>query len=223
MEYAGFAFGEVPSYGAFGYAGPSYDDLKSYPELSKGSSNTAKVKELQDALVAKGIMSAADLKGGYGTFGDKTKTAVETANVRASAGAVSDGTVRLFTWAYLFNVSAPAAASPSPAPATEREKAEAASKEAEKAVKKEADSLLGDLKEFIGGAREGMFETVKQKREFEQQKIALDAANKLPEESKALTYALWGAGALLGIGAVILIVKAVSDDDDDDKSKKKEA
>jgi len=227
MEYAGFAFGEVPSYGAFGYAGPSYDDLKSYPELSKGSSNTAKVKELQDALVAKGIMSAADLKGGYGTFGDKTKAAVETANSRASAGAVSDGTVRLFTWAYLFNVSAPAAATPSSssssAPATEREKAEAASKEAEKAVKKEADSLLGGLKEFIGGAREGIFDTVEQKREFERQKVALDAANKPPEESKALTYALWAGGALLGIGAVILIVKAVSDDDDDDKSKKKEA
>lgn len=225
MEYAGFAFGEVPSYGAFGYAGPSYEDLKSYPELSKGSSNTAKVKELQDALVAKGIMSAADLKGGYGTFGDKTKTAVETANVRASAGAVSDGTVRLFTWAYLFNVSAPAAASPSPAPATEREKAEAASKEAEKAVRKEADSLFSReaLTDLFKGIGSGVSTTVESKREFERQKISLANENKPPEESKALTYALWGAGALLGIGAVILIVKAVSDDDDDDKSKKKEA
>lgn len=226
MEYAGFAFGEVPSYGAFGYAGPSYEDLKSYPELSKGSSNTAKVKELQDALVAKGIMSAADLKGGYGTFGDKTKAAVETANVRASAGAVSDGTVRLFTWAYLFNVSAPAAATPSPAPATEREKAEAASKEAEKAVKKEADSLFSreGLTDLFKGIGAGVSTTVESKREFERQKISLANENKPPEEgNKALTYALWAGGALLGIGAVILIVKAVSDDDDDDKSKKKEA
>lgn len=216
MEYAGFAFGTVPSYGGFGYAGPSYEDLKSYPELSKGSSNTTKVKELQDALITKGLLPSGENDG---IFGDKTKAAVETANSRASAGAVSDGTVRLFTWAYLFNVSAPAAAgTPTETPAaakTEREKAEAADWTKSK-------SAQGG-KDFVTGLLSGVTSAVEKKRQFEIDKQKVDAANKPPEEeNKALTYALWGAGALLGIGAIVLIVKAVSDDDDD-KSKKKEA
>lgn len=211
-DFGGFAFGTVPSYAGPGYAGPSYEDLKSYPELSKGSSNTSKVKELQDALVAKGIMSAADLKGGYGTFGDKTKTAVETANSRASAGAVSDGTVRLFTWAYLLNVSAPVASTPK-SEALVAETPTNKQSQRQQAEKEESD-LARKARELVEGVLTGVKD---QQKTVAEQRQQVSDVKPPEEENKALTYALWAGGALLGIGAIVLLVKAVSDDDDDKK------
>ena len=214
-DFGGFAFGTVPSYGAFGYAGPSYEDLKSYPTLSSGSGDTAKVKALQDALVAKGLMSQSDLQGsGYGKFGPKTEKAVETANSRATAGAVSDATVRLYTWAYLYGVEAPAskteAKTEAPVAETTTNK-QSQRQQAEKAEKAEKNEWLRDL-------ATGLLTGVKdQQKTVAEQRQQVSDVKPQEEENKALTYALWAGGALLGIGAIVLLVKAVSDDDDDKK------
>jgi hypothetical protein len=202
MEYAGFAFGTVPSYGGaeYGRTVKVTDGKYEYEVETTGTPNKVVITKSPSGSVPREVTPSAGV--GYTAILDKAKQ----------------------QYPYDFLPNAPTtSSSTSSAPATERERAEAASKEAERAVKKEADSLLGGFTEFLGGAREGIVETVESKREFEQQKIGLANENKPPEENKALTYALWAGGALLGIGAVILIVKAVSDDDDDDKSKKKEA
>lgn len=217
-DFGGFAFGTVPSYGAFGYAGPSYEDLKSYPTLSTGSSDTAKVKALQDALVAKGLMSQADLQGsGYGKFGPKTEAAVKTANTRATGGAVSDGTVRLYTWAYLYGVDAPSAATAKTEAKTEAVVAETTT--TKQSQRQQAQNEESDLARKARELVEGVLTGVKEQRgaALDAQRQQVSDVKPPAEENKALTYALWAGGALLGIGAIVLLVKAVSDDDDDKK------
>jgi len=207
MEYAGFAFGEVPSYGGVEYGRPvTVTDTGGFEYVveTTGTPNKVTITKAPSGAVPREVTPSAG--AAYTAILDKAKQ----------------------QYPYDFLPNAPTSSSSTASvkvPATEREKAEAASKEAEKAVRKEADSLFSReaLTDLFKGIGSGVSTTVESKREFERQKISLANENKPPEESKALTYALWGAGALLGIGAVILIVKAVSDDDDDDKSKKKEA
>ena len=65
---------------------------------------------------------------------------------------------------------------------------------------------------------EGVLTGVKdQQKTVAEQRQQVSDVKPPEEENKALTYALWAGGALLGIGAIVLLVKAVSDDDDDKK------
>lgn len=102
------------------------------------------------------------------------------------------------------NTSTPASQT---TPTTEREKAEQNDWTMSSAAQKGKDLLSGLL--------EG-YKSVRG-READLAKQQVSGTVKTPEESNALTYALWAGGALLGIGAIVLLVKAVSDDDDDKK------
>ena len=96
---------------------------------------------------------------------------------------------------------------PKTTPTTAREKAE------QKDWTKSSAAQKG--KDLVSGILEG-YKTVRG-READIAKQQVSGGVTPPEESKALTYALWAGGALLGIGAIVLIVKAVSDDDDKKK------
>lgn len=92
-------------------------------------------------------------------------------------------------------------------PTTAREKAE------QKDWTKSSAAQKG--KDLVSGILEGYKSVRGREADIAKQQASGDV--KTGEESKALTYALWAGGALLGIGAIVLIVKAVSDDDDKKK------
>lgn len=76
-------------------------------------------------------------------------------------------------------------------------------------------SAAQKAKDLVSGLLQG-YKTV-QGREADLAKQQVSGDVKTGEESKALTYALYAGGALLGIGAIVLLVKAVSADDDKKK------
>lgn len=98
-------------------------------------------------------------------------------------------------------------APPKTTPTTEREKAEQNDWTKSSAAQKGKD--------LVSGILEGYKSVRGREADIAKQQASGDV--KTGEESKALTYALWAGGALLGIGAIVLIVKAVSDDDDKKK------
>ena len=98
-------------------------------------------------------------------------------------------------------------AAPKTTPTTEREKAEQKDWTQSSAAQKGKD--------LVSGLLEGYKSVRGREADLAKQQVSGDV--KTGEESKALTYALWAGGALLGIGAIVLLVKAVSDDDDKKK------
>jgi hypothetical protein len=199
MEYAGFGFGEVPSYGAapnsvtfqdgaFKYRVTTHDPFE-VTILEAPAGNTKGDVSPSNTKAYEAIVKLAF---------DKHYDAFAQAASEDATKAVNDA-LRESTVSYV--------AAPKTPPTTEREKAE------QKDWTKSSAAQKG--KDLVSGILEG-YKSVRG-READIAKQQVSGGVTPPEESKALTYALWAGGALLGIGAIVLIVKAVSDDDDKKK------
>lgn len=86
-------------------------------------------------------------------------------------------------------------------------------KEKKDAEEQRWDNIRASAGDIFEGFREGFTTRLDKKRELEVERQRVSDVKPPAEENKALTYALWAGGALLGIGAIVLLVKAVSDDD----------
>jgi len=199
MEYAGFGFGEVPSYGAaplfvtfqdgsFKYRVTTHDPFE-VTILDAPAGNT------------KGDVSPSNTKA----YEAIVKLAFNKFETEFRQAASEDAT-RLMNEEIAAQQSYSVAA-PKTTQKTEREKAEQKDWTQSSAAK--------GAKDFLSGILEAMKSERQHEADLAKQQVSADV--KVPEESKALTYALWAGGALLGIGAIVLLVKAVSDDDDDKK------
>jgi len=196
------------SYGAFGYAGsptstPTYEYLKeNAPVLGKGDTGEW-VTELQRLLIERGY--AVDFTKPTGNFLDKTENSVKTKlaqamrAVGANATVAEGGDVDLPAWAFLYRVV--------PAQKTEREAAEEAEKaEAEKKGKKKKEEPSA-VEQILRGAglRSGFITSGKE--EPPKQEVSNTDTQTGTDWGKI---ALIGGGALLGVTALVLIVRAVA-------------
>lgn len=199
MEYAGFGFGEVPSYGAAPTSVTFKDGSFKY---RVGTHDPFQVTILEaPAGNTKGDVSPSNTKA-YEAIVQLAFDKFETEFRQAA----SEDAYRLMNEDIIARQSSSVAA-PKTTPTTEREKA------AQNDWTQSSAAQKG--KDLVSGLLEG-YKTVRG-READLAKQQASGDVTVPGESKALTYALWAGGALLGIGAIVLLVKAVSDDDDKKK------
>jgi hypothetical protein len=196
---------EVPSYVApyyggpqAGYGAPSAEEVMStYPVLAKGDSG-AKVKELQQLLVAAGAMTQQVMNSGPGTFGTQTEASVkafQTVKHLPVSGAVS-----IDTWLALYGLT-------KPSQRTEAEASDAPTRGVKGTTG--TDARGGAAKgagSFLEAFNVGMGYKEDPKKKFEVSGKSNDSVGDGTDWGKV---ALWGGVAVAGIVATVLVVRAV--------------
>lgn len=199
-DFGGFAFGEVPSYGGADYGRElTVEDGKYEYKVETGTTP-------------------------YKVTITKSPSGGTPRDVPASNNAAYDAIISKARQQYPYDFAATSSASTATATSTSSTavaKTDApvaettTTKQSQRQqAEKEENDLARKARELVEGALKGIRG---QQTAAELQKQQVSDVKPPADENKALTYALWAGGALLGIGAVYLIVKAVSDDDDDKK------
>jgi hypothetical protein len=199
-------------YGAF-TLNPTYEDLKTYPVLSKGDSDkgaeggnkkwSGEVRALQ-ILLNKTFDATLVEDGWFGTATEKVVTGGDGED--GLAGAMADaadnrnakaGKVGLNEWAYLYDKL----------PKTERQQAAEAEKKAAEAEKKGGKKKSAWEQALIGAGKRSGFIT-SGKEEEPKQEVSKDGDQTGTDWGKI---ALIGGGVLVGITSIVLITRALSD------------
>ena len=205
MEYAGFGFGEVPSYGAAPTSVTFKDNSFEYTVGTRAPYAVTIIKAPPGNAL--GAVDPAQKSAAYQAI---LRLALQKFPSEFEQARQEDGAAYVAERSPAAEALAPTVsyvATPTTTPTTAREKAE------QKDWTKSSAAQKG--KDLVSGILEGYKSVRGREADIAKQQASGDV--KTGEESKALTYALWAGGALLGIGAIVLIVKAVSDDDDKKK------
>ena len=189
-DFGGFAFGTVPSYGGADYGREVTVKDGNYEYKVETTATPYKVTITKSPSGGTPRDVPASNKAAYDSIVAKARE----------------------QYPYDFLPNAPAATAKTEALVAETTTAkESQRQQAEKADKVDWAAGLRDLTSgILVGVRD-------QQKSLAEQRQQVSDVKPPEEENKALTYALWAGGALLGIGAIVLLVKAVSDDDDDKK------